>query len=343
MRNPTIDLLKAFASQIIVLHHLVLYTPMAQDLSLAMPGLMGMLGDEARYVVQIFLVAGGFLAAQSLFKLLEQTQPSLNSTRVGQMIWRRYLRLAKPFWVAILAVLVLAWLARHIAVHPEIPQSPSAFQLAAHVLLLHDIVGVEALSAGVWYVAIDFQLFVLVLLLAWGSQRVAPWLACSARSIFVTLAGLMACASLLWWNTKVNLDEWAWYFMGSYGLGILAQWARIKRRRLTMLVFIACLMGLALLLNMRERLLLTTLTALLLMYSDTLFAVANRLSGQVVRWLADISYSVFLIHYAVAVFTSSVVLALNVQGLAFSAAAFMLTWVLSIVAGHVLHRWVELR
>ena len=34
------------------------------------PGLLGLIADEGRYVVQIFLVIGGFLAAQSMFSLL---------------------------------------------------------------------------------------------------------------------------------------------------------------------------------------------------------------------------------------------------------------------------------
>lgn len=343
MRNPTIDLLKALASQLIVLHHLVLYTPMARELEMHLPTLIGVLGDEARYVVQIFLVIGGFLAAQSLFKLLEQNPRALNVRWLGQSIWKRYLRLAKPFWVAILAVLVLAFLARFIAPHPEIPRTPSAWQLLAHALLLHDIVGVEALSAGIWYVAIDFQLFALVVLLAWASRHIAPKLTCSPRSVFITFAGLMACASLLWWNTKVNLDEWAWYFMGAYGLGVMAQWARIKQKRLTMMAFIVALMTTALLLDMRERLVLTTATALLLMYSDALYKWANPLNTALVRWLADVSYSVFLIHYAVAMLASSIAFALKLEGFWPNASAFLLSWACSLLAGQQLHRHVESR
>jgi len=56
VRNSTIDLLKALASQIIVVHHLLLYTPMSPVLQAEWPGLLGFIADEGRYVVQIFLV-----------------------------------------------------------------------------------------------------------------------------------------------------------------------------------------------------------------------------------------------------------------------------------------------
>ena len=38
------------------------------------PGLLGFIADEGRYVVQIFLVIGGFLAAQSMFGLLAKVR-----------------------------------------------------------------------------------------------------------------------------------------------------------------------------------------------------------------------------------------------------------------------------
>lgn len=343
-RNPVIDILKAMASQLIVLHHLVLYTPMTPWLEEKMPNLIGLIGNQARYVVQIFLVIGGYLAAQSLFKSLTSEQAKLSSaTSVLKVLWKRYLRLAKPFWAALLAVVLLAWFASHIAKHAEIPTSPSLVQLLSHFLFLHDIVGVEALSAGVWYVAIDFQLFALFVGLTWAAHQLAPHLKVRSEHLMLALVTLIACASLLWWNTKPQMDEWAWYFAGSYGLGVLAQWARQKKHRLNMTLFIITVLAGALILQMRERLVLTGITALVLMYSDTLQHWVRTLNIRPVRWLGDISYSTFLIHYAVAMVCSSVVLALHLNSFTTNSLAFLCTWALSISAGWVLHRFVESR
>lgn len=339
MRNSTIDLLKALASQIIVLHHLLLYTPMADALQVFAPVLLGLISDEGRYVVQIFLVIGGYLASQSLFSMLERQ----HTLALWPLLKKRYLRLARPFWVAILAAVLFTWLAGQIAWHEEVSSLPSFTQLLAHVFLLHDIAGVEALSAGVWYVAIDMQLFAMLMFFGWISQKMG-----SARGVrpvhgLLVLVIAMAVASLWWWNRHSGHDEWAWYFFGSYGLGVMACWAQRRNQRWLGTGVVLILTGLALAIEWRERLVLTGLTALLLMHSSAIEQAMQQWVPRPVRWLGDISYSVFLIHYGVAVLASSVVIALNVQGPAMHLLAFLVTWALSIAAGWLLYRWVESR
>lgn len=61
-----INLLKAVAAQLIVLHHLAFYGRMADHARPLMPDLIDWLADDARIAVQVFLVIGGFLVAKSL-------------------------------------------------------------------------------------------------------------------------------------------------------------------------------------------------------------------------------------------------------------------------------------
>lgn len=65
-RLPFIDALKALASQLIVLHHLAFYGPMSDYARSLAPETMSWFYSNARIAVQVFLVVGGFLAAQSL-------------------------------------------------------------------------------------------------------------------------------------------------------------------------------------------------------------------------------------------------------------------------------------
>ncbi|HEX4916268.1 MAG TPA: acyltransferase [Limnobacter sp.] len=337
VRNSTVDLLKALASQIIVVHHLLLYTPMSPVLQQAWPTLLGWVADEGRYMVQIFLVIGGHLASQSLFGML-QNQRSLAP---WPLFKKRYMRLAKPFWVAIALAVLLNWLASHIAVHDEISQPPSVAQLLAHVFLLHDIVEVEALSAGVWYVAIDLQLYAMLMLAGWLSQKLPRHKGLQATHAVLLITVAMAVASLWWYNRHDGHDEWAWYFFGSYGLGVLSHWAQRERKVLLGTLLVVGVLGVALWIEWRERLLLTGAVALLLMHSERLEHLTARLAQGPLRWLGDISYSVFLIHYGIAVLASSVVIALGLHSVAHMAGAFVLTWAVSVAAGWVLHRLVE--
>ena len=67
-RQPGIDALKVLASQIIVLHHLSAYGPVADAMHHAAPVLMDWLYGYGRMAVQVFLVLGGYLMAPAWFR-----------------------------------------------------------------------------------------------------------------------------------------------------------------------------------------------------------------------------------------------------------------------------------
>ena len=95
-------------------------------------------------------------------------------------------------------------LARGWMPHDSISASPGAGQLLAHALLLQDVLGYESLSAGLWYVAIDLQLFVLLAVLwrAGGQLDAALRKRLARRAVHspMLLVSLMALASLLYFN-----------------------------------------------------------------------------------------------------------------------------------------------
>jgi peptidoglycan/LPS O-acetylase OafA/YrhL len=260
---------------------------------------------------------------------------------VWPLFKKRFLRLAKPFWVAIALAVLLSWLGGKIAMHPEVSDLPGFTQLLAHAFLLHDIVEVEALSAGVWYVAIDLQLYAVLVLMAWASQKTGGLKLLEPQQGLLLLAIAMTIASLLVLNRNAEHDEWAWYFFGAYGLGVAAHWAQREGKVILVSLLIAGLLGIALWIEWRERLLLTGVTALLLMNSARIESLVSVIVQGPVRRLGDISYSVFLIHYGIAVFASSVVIALGLSSFAEMLVAFLLTWVLSVAAGWVLYWGIE--
>ena len=65
-RLSHIDALKALAAQVIVLHHLVSYGPIARAAHTALPLLSHAMHQYGRMAVQIFLVVGGYLSARGL-------------------------------------------------------------------------------------------------------------------------------------------------------------------------------------------------------------------------------------------------------------------------------------
>ncbi len=82
----------------------------------------------------------------------------------------------------------------------------------------------EPLTAGIWYLAIDFQLGLLVLV----TLAVAQWVRRddpeagfrAAQWLFWPLAA----TSLLWLNRLEQFDHYALYFFGSYFGGMVVAW-----------------------------------------------------------------------------------------------------------------------
>lgn len=334
-----INLLKAGAAQLIVLHHLAFYGPMADHARPLMPALIDWLDDWARVAVQVFLVISGFLVAKSLSP---QGHPGL-ANPLGT-VWRRYAKLVPPFLVAmLLAIGASAWAGEWMT-HDSISDSPELLQLGAHALLLHGVLGYESLSAGAWYVAIDFQLYVVMTLLLWLSGRLAgnrllPWLMPVVIVIGVS-------TSLLHFNRDEDWDVWAPYFFGSYGLGIVAWWASDPARRpgAVALLLAAILLPTlaALVLDFRIRIAVALAVAFLLFLLGRARPTSySSLGLSVLNGLARISYSVFLVHFPVclvvnAAFTRFIPAQPHLQ-----AVGMLIAWGASLAAGVAFFRWVE--
>ncbi len=337
-RNPWIDTAKGLACVAIVWHHLAFYGPMSDIAQPLAPALMAWLSAHGRMAVQVFLVLGGYLAAASL-----APGGTARFASAQQQIGRRFARLIAPYAVAlVLAVLAAAAVRPWMGEHPSVPAAPTLPQLLAHALLLQDIVGEEALSAGVWYVAIDFQLFVMAVLL-FAAVRHAP------AGMAQALVAAGTAASLLVFNRDAGWDHWGPYFWGSYGLGMMACWAVRAPQARRWLLSMALLGAAALAVDFRERIAVALATALLLVavlrpagpggtgLSSLAFGRAHAGLGP----LGRISYSVFLIHFPVCLAVNALVSQAWPDSPGANALGMAAAFVLSVAAGRLLYRHVE--
>ncbi len=343
-RYPLIDVLKALAAQFIVLHHFSVYGPVSKALHVALPGLVGWLYEYGLIAVQVFFVVGGYLAARAL------SSPTSTQRTPSVVILKRYVRLLVPYVFALAVVMLCTgwvqdWLTPDLAA-----PAPSWGQWLAHVAMVQSILGIESLSAGAWYVAMDFQLFALLTLLLWlcggGNTRPAQ-----------TVITLLCMASLLVFNRLVELDAWALYFFGAYGLGALAWWARrsgqtaappttpVYARVMFVLAIVCGLLGLAI--DFRERIALAMGVALALVFWGT----ASYLLGHQAKVQANIqtlgshSYALFLMHFPVLLlvnaaftrfgFTPDTISTVTAVGWGIAG------WAASLWAANLFYRWIE--
>lgn len=331
---PLVDLIKAVAAQLIVLHHLAWYGPMSDTAASLSPWLGGAqewLADYGRFAVAAFLAIGGFLAAQVLSPrgLPHDKSPLC-------LIWQRYIRLVGPYAVALLLAIASAAWARKLMAHDSIGAVPGIWQVLSHLLLLHDLFDYEALSAGVWYVAIDFQLFAMLVCLLWLAGR-RPASADFLVPLCVTALG---CLSLFYFNRDVAWDDTALYFFGIYALGVGSSWAVRSALPYRNLLAVALIGALALNVEFRPRLAVALGVALLL----GLAHLHLRMSGmRLLAYFSRISYSLFLVHFPVCLLVNATFHHFAPHDPLSNALGVLLAWGTSNMVAALFYRHVEVR
>ena len=336
-RSFTIDVLKMFAAQMIVWHHIAAYGLIAETLKLQWPVLMDTVYDQARVAVQIFLVIAGYLAAQSF-----SHRPVTNLLTV---MTKRYVRLALPFIVAVLWVMLTVSLSRSFIHADWLPEAPQALQFFAHVFFLSELLDFPALSSGVWYVAIDLQLYALLALMVFFFRPKKFWHRAFAQRTLSVVVAAMCLASLYWFNRLEAWDDWAIYFFGSYGLGVLAGWAKQRSGSgsgFNVAVFAGTwvLGALSLFVAFRSRICLALITSLLLYWRAHIQAQWGHLQSMVHR-LANSSYALFLTHFGVIVLFNALWTIEHFTHPLMAVCFALLAWLCSVAIGLLFHERVE--
>lgn len=334
-RLAFIDALKAIASQLIVLHHLAFYGPMSDVANELAPSLLSWLSQDARIAVQVFLVIGGFLAAKAL-----APAGKLTSITPLRLLKKRYLKLVIPYLAAVLLSILCAAIARHLIDHDSIPNPPTPAQMLAHIGLLQNILDFDSLSAGVWYIAIDFQLFTLLLATLW----LARWAGGAAtQRIGIVLVSALALASLLYFNRHADWDNWALYFFGAYALGTLTYWISEAKQRPYGLLLMTLVVVAALAVDFRSRIAVALITALALGIARRGGFMETWPRGKTLAYLGKISYSVFLAHFPVILVVNAAFSKFAPQSAAINAGGIVVAWGASIAVGALFFRHIESR
>jgi len=334
-RLAFVDALKALASQLIVLHHLAFYGPMSDHAYSLAPTVISWLSQDARMAVQAFLVIGGFLAARGIAPF-----GALLSSKPLMLLLKRYLKLVAPLLVAVLIAIACAAIARTLMTHDSVPGWPTLPQVLAHALLLQGLLGYEGLSAGVWYIAIDFQLFALLVGVLWLARVLGR------RDAAVAVAGALlvttlALSSLYYFNRDGDWDNWGVYFFGAYALGIASYWATNQRRTLGWLLPMLGLVITALLLDYRPRIAVALLVALMLAFAARCGLLEYWPKSRLIAYLGQISYSVFLVHFPICLVINGLFARLASRDPSVNLTGMIIAWLASTAAGALFYRFVE--
>jgi peptidoglycan/LPS O-acetylase OafA/YrhL len=269
---------------------------------------------------------------------------------------QRAARLVVPYWFALGLTIAASHLASLCMDHPSLSPPPGVLELALNLLLLPQIAGRESLSAGAWYVAIDLQLFALTLaslLFARGARHLG-WTSRAQRGLGLGLLSSLTVAALFVFNLDAELDAWAPYFMGAYGLGMAAWWFSQPGQSRSWFVATLLVASLALSWAWRDRLVVAMVTAAALCiwrrHTDRAAARTGtqrpsaRTSGPLNRWIAALgtrAYALFLVHFPVCLVVNGLFTAFAPPSPAAQLVGVVCALAASLVAARFFYAWVE--
>lgn len=325
----------------IILHHLSSYGQIAEDARRSFPVVMTWLFEYGRYAVQIFLVMAGYLASQSLSR---HTNTPFSAHGLLKLILNRYLRLFAPYAVALIFTIVCAYIARLWVNDEFVGQSETLAQFLAHLFFIQGILGLDSISAGAWYVAIDWQLYsvLAILFLSFPSYQALIW-----------LISILAVSSLLFFNRSGDYEAYFIYFIGSYGLGVLAYLASsfqdqdVKRVAKLALILIGLIIAGASFQEIWLRNFLAWFVALALyLWGDTKYPATRENDSilKAIAWGSPRSYCAFLIHFAFILLANTLYIALGLHVHESGALAIVLMLgvvIASVIAANYVYRWIE--
>jgi peptidoglycan/LPS O-acetylase OafA/YrhL len=226
-------------------------------------------------------------------------------------------------------------------------------QFLAHLFFLQGILGLDSISAGVWYVAIDWQLYAIfaIMLSLFPGYRSLMW-----------ILAMLCVSSLLFFNRSGAYENYFIYFIGAYGLGVLAHLCKNFPdplvNRTAKFLFIG--IGFVILLSSFHQLWIRNILAYfiaiaLIFWGDWAYkdhsnekrrghqSKTHKLVNYIL-WSSRRSYCAFLIHFSFVLLANTLYIAwgMNERHDGFMAIALMIVAITANwISARFLYRWVE--
>ena len=332
-----LDALRAIASLTIVWHHFSLYPPLREQAAPILGPVLDWFQHYAR-ATQVFFVVGGYVMARSM------AHRQWGVAEVLGFIRLRYCRLGLPYLAVIMVVIPVSMLGRGWLPDAVVGSPVTVPQLLAHLVFLQDLLGYEQLSAGLWFVCINFQLGLIYVATLWLRDRLGrppnagggSWL-----EVPNLIGWALAVFSLFYFNLHEAWDHWALYFFPYFFMGVVVHGGQRSRSGRVGFWGYQLLLAAALLAHWRWRLVSALVVGLLLFAAEKTGVGARWPRSRIIARLGRASYSLFLIHFPMLLLVSTVWAWLGWISPWAAVAGLLTAFALSIAAAFWFFRWVE--
>lgn len=259
-----------------------------------LPDLLNWVCNQGYLGVEIFFILSGFVIAYSL------RNQTITFDYLGKFIIKRSLRLDPPYWIILGCLLMLQL--KNAYFKPGFEGGMSSTEVWASVFYLSDFLQTPRLLAVSWTLALEIQFyFVLIFLLKItqaipGAKGLMSW----PNQLLIGgsfLLSLLTNSSIPWLPYFPGLFIYYWY---SFLIGCLICWSYLKLIHptffwwnWTMLAAFGCLIN--------PRGIETSLLALILYGVASKEKLHTYLAHPFFQYFGKISYSLYLVHWALGV------------------------------------------
>ena len=186
--------------------HIYRMTPVYEPLRPFMPLPLHLYAAYGGLGVIVFFVLSGFVIPYSV------RRDAIDWRFVGRFMLRRSIRLDPAYWLTLVTATLLA-LTLH-AIGQDVVPPPTLGQFAAHLVYLQGILGYRQIVSVFWTLAVEIQLYgVLLLLLAFAQRTPARALkAAPFVALFVGSAWLMMTGHE---SSRWFAAYWSFFFFGT--------------------------------------------------------------------------------------------------------------------------------
>jgi peptidoglycan/LPS O-acetylase OafA/YrhL len=218
-------------------------------------------------------------------------------------------------------------------------QSETIWQVLSHLLLLQQILGFESISLGVWYVAIDWQLYVFF-------AAIFFLLKSYKRSIL--LLSIFMLLAFAYFSQKVEFEDYFIYFIGVYGLGMIAfLWdddlhkptqiiAKILFIAFGVIIFSSVLFDLSI-----KNVLAYAIALLLVWRGKKPYKQSSIKWAKYLIWMSQRSYCAFLLHFSFILLGNTLYFLLDFHNSKLAILMMVMIMVSSWIAAHFLYQRIE--
>jgi peptidoglycan/LPS O-acetylase OafA/YrhL len=235
--------------------------------------------------VYVFFAISGFVITQSI------RGARITPGYLGRFALRRSLRLDPPYWVTIIAMIVLSFVSGKLQ-HDHAPLPlPTVGSIVAHIFYLQAYLGFPQIVGVFWTLSYEIQ-FYLVLTILTG---VAQWKLRSRWLVFAPLwiVSALCIAGVLDPIQAVFVWGWPYFF-----LGVVVNWVHNQDEPPLALIVVA--IATAALIPFDAPKAITALVTCAAIYVVSLRGqLASLTLGRVMQFLGRISYSLYLVHMLV--------------------------------------------